>query len=58
MWEMLTCGAPPVQMLFDRVGPAGKNKLHDTLAGIVEQRFGTGPIRLTNVATVGSGVVN
>ncbi len=58
MWEMLTCGAPPVQMLFDRVGLAGKQKLHDTLAGMVEQRFGAGPIRLTNVATVGCGVVS
>lgn len=58
MWEMLTCGAPPVQMLFDRVGPAGKTKLHDTLGGIVEERFGAGPIRLTNVATVGCGVAS
>lgn len=58
MWEMLTCGAPPVQMLFDRVGPAGKNKLHDTLGGIIEQRFGASPIRLTNVATVGCGVAS
>lgn len=58
MWEMLTCGAPPVQMLFDRVGAEGKDKLHDTLGGIVEKRFGSGPIRLTNVATVGTGVAN
>jgi SAM-dependent methyltransferase len=58
MWEMLTCGAPPVQMLLDRVGPEGKNKLHDALAGIVDKRFGAGPIRLTNVATVGCGVAN
>jgi SAM-dependent methyltransferase len=58
MWEMLTCGAPPVQMLFNRVGPGGKTKLHDTLAGMVEKRFGTGPIRFTNLATVGCGVAN
>jgi len=57
MWAMLTAGAPPVQMLFDRVGPDGKGKLRDTLATIVEQRFGNGPIRLTNAATVGSGVL-
>lgn len=56
MWGMLTSGAPPVQMLFDRVGPEGKGKLRDTLAGIIEERFGAGPIRLTNVATVGMGV--
>lgn len=56
MWGMLTSGAPPVQMLFDRVGTEGKDKLRDTLAGIIEDRFGSGPIRLTNVATVGCGV--
>lgn len=56
MWGMLTSGAPPVQMLFDRVGPEGKGKLRDTLAGMIEERFGAGPIRLTNVATVGTGV--
>jgi len=58
MWGMLTSGAPPVQMLFDRVGPQGKGKVRDTLAGIIEQRFGSGPIHLTNVATVGSGHVS
>jgi len=58
MWEMLTSGAPPVQMLFNRVGPEGKGKLRDSLAGIIENRFGSGPIRLTNVATVGSGVAS
>ena len=58
MWGMLTSGAPPVQMLFDRVGPQGKGKVRDTLAGIIEQRFGSGPIHLTNVATVGSGRVS
>ena len=57
MWGMLTSGAPPVQMLFDRVGRQGKGKVRDTLAGIIEQRFGSGPIHLTNVATVGSGHV-
>jgi len=58
MWGMLTSGAPPVQMLFDRVGPQGKGKVRDTLAGIIEKRFGSGPIHLTNVATVGSGHVS
>jgi len=56
MWGMLTVGAPPVQMLFDRIGPDGKAKLRTTLADIVAQRFGSGLIRLTNVATVGCGV--
>ncbi len=58
MWGMFTAGAPPVQVLFDRIGPDGVTRLRDTLAEIVEQRFGGGPIRLTNVATIGSGVAS
>ncbi len=57
LWAMLTTGAPPVKLLLDRVGPAGRDKLRDTLAGIISQRYGSGPIRLTNTATVGSGRV-
>jgi SAM-dependent methyltransferase len=55
VWAMLTAGAPPVQVLFDQVGEAGRNRLRESLAQIVEQRFGGGPIRVTNVATVGWG---
>jgi hypothetical protein len=51
----LTVGAPPVQVLFDRVGAAGQSKLRDTLGEIVEKRFGSGPIATTNVATVAVG---
>ena len=40
-----------------RIGSQGKSKLRDTLAKIIEQRFGSGPFRVTNVATVGCGVV-
>jgi SAM-dependent methyltransferase len=55
LWRMMTVGAPPVQMLFDRLGPDGNAKVHDSLAGIVEKRFGSGPIVVNNVATVGVG---
>ena len=55
MWEMLTVGAPPVQMLLDRVGDEGRNRLRDGLRKLIDQRFGEGPIRTTNVATIGSG---
>ena len=55
IWLMLTAGAPPVQVLFDRIGPSGKERLRDELREIIEDRFGTGPIRMTNVATIGSG---
>ena len=55
MWSMLTAGAPPIQVLFDRIGPSGKERLRDQLQEIVEDRFGGGPITTTNVATLGSG---
>jgi len=55
MWGMLTVGAPPVQVLFDRIGPSGTERLHGQLREIVDERFGAGPITLTNVATLGSG---
>ena len=55
IWAMLTVGAPPVRLLFDRIGSAGQDHLRDVLAEIVEKRFGSGTIRLTNAATVGRG---
>lgn len=57
MWEMLTAGAPPVQVLFDRIGPSGQERLRDQMRELVDDRFGRDPIRLTNVATLGSGSV-
>jgi len=57
LWAMLTAGAPPTKMLFDRVGSEGKNRIHDALADIVERRFGSGSISMTNTATVGCGNV-
>lgn len=57
LWAMLTVGAPPVQVLLNRVGPDGRDRLRDVLGGIVEQRFGSGAIRLTNAATIGRGDV-
>lgn len=55
MWAMLTAGAPPLKVLFDRIGAAGERQLLDTLGEIVEERFGSGPITTTNVATVAVG---
>lgn len=56
-WRMMTVGAPPVKVMFERIGEAGKGRLRDTLAGILEDRFGAGPIRLNNTATLGVGFV-
>jgi len=57
LWAMVTTGAPPVKMLLEQAGAAGRTRLQDTLGRIVEQRFGGGPIQMTNVATVGRGNV-
>lgn len=56
-WRMMTVGAPPVEVLFDRLGPDGRARVREALAGLVEERFGRGPITLTNTATLGRGVV-
>lgn len=55
LWAMFTVGSPAVQVLFDRVGARGERRLRDALREIVEERFGTGPITTTNVATVAVG---
>jgi hypothetical protein len=52
---MLTVGAPPIEMIFDKVGADGKGRVHDALANIIEKRFGSGPISVSNTATIGSG---
>jgi SAM-dependent methyltransferase len=54
-WSFMTAGAPPIQVLFDQVGPAGKERVHEELRRIIDERFGGGPFTLTNVATLGSG---
>lgn len=55
LWSMLTVGAPPVQVMFDRIGHAGRDRLKASLYEAVEARWGDGPIRLANTATVGHG---
>jgi len=56
LWGMLTVGAPPVKVLFDRVGEAGKGEIKRALARIVQDRWGDGPMRLSNTATIGHGL--
>jgi SAM-dependent methyltransferase len=56
VWAMLTVGAPPIKMIFDKVGGDGINRIHDSLAHIIEKRYGSGPISLSNAATIGSGL--
>ena len=54
---MLSVAAPLVQALLDRVGPKGSRRVRDTLRRVVDERFGSGSIRLTNAGTVGRGTV-
>ena len=56
LWSMFTVGAPPIQILFNSVGIEGKKRIHDALAEIVENRFGSDPITTTNTATLGCGI--
>ena len=55
MWTMLTVGAPTVEVLFNRIGPSGRERLREQLREIIDERFSSGPIKVTNVATLGSG---
>lgn len=57
LWEMLTMGAPPVRALFERIGEAAVAKVRTAMREILAERFGNGPIRLRNVATIGTGLV-
>ena len=55
LWAMLTVGAPPIKLIFDKVGADGEDRLRDTLANIIEKRYGSGPISISNAATIGRG---
>lgn len=55
-WGMMTVGAPPARALLDRVGPEGASRIRDKLYEIAGERFGSGPIRFTNQATIGTGI--
>ena len=55
VWAMLTAGAPPIKRIFDNVGADGKIRIHDALADIIERRYGSGPVSMSNAATMGSG---
>jgi len=57
VWSMITAGAPPVKLLFDKVGEGGKARVHDALQEVVAERFGTGPVTLTNTAMIAAGTV-
>ena len=50
--------APPAKMLFDRIGEDGKSRVRDALEDIVQERYGGGPARFSNAATVGTATVS
>jgi len=56
LWDMVTSGAPPAQVLLGKIGDEGAKKVRETMNAMLDERFGDGPIRLRNVATVGTGV--
>ena len=55
IWAMLTVGALPIKMIFDKVGAEGKDRIRDALASIIEKRYGNSPISISNEATIGNG---
>jgi len=55
LWSMFTVGAPPVEFLFSKIGPEGEVKVKEALKGIVSEKFGDGPVTLSNTATVAYG---
>jgi len=57
LWGMLTIGAPPVKILFDQVGDEGIVRIREAMFEIIDKRYGSEPISLTNVATMGYGNV-
>ncbi len=57
LWAMLTAGAPPVEMLFQKLGSDGVDKVRDAMVEIVDEKFGNRTMTFTNVATVGVGTV-
>jgi len=56
MVEVFTTSAPPARLLLDSVGPVVAGRIRDAMRSILEERFGEGPISLSNSATVGVGV--
>lgn len=58
VWALMTSGAPPVQVLLDKVGPDGAARMRHHLGKILSERFGDGPIRMRNVATIGVGTAS
>lgn len=55
LWQMMTVGAPPVQVLLNQVGAMGQERLRDALSRVILERFGDGPITTYNTATVAFG---
>lgn len=58
MWSAMTSGAPPVKAIFAKIGDMGQEALRTALHEVVTDRFGDGPIRITNVATIGVGTAD
>jgi len=57
LWNLLTVGAPPVKILFDKLGDNGKVLIRKAMIEIIQERFGSDPIIMTNQATMGYGEV-
>ena len=55
IWGMLTSGARPVKMMFDKIGTEGKDKVFEALKEICATNYSEKQINLINTATIGVG---
>ena len=54
-WDLMRNGAPPGKVLFSRIGEDQARAVRDALFAILDERFGSGPLRLSAEATIGYG---
>lgn len=50
LWTIVSSAAPPMVALLQQLGPDVSARIRETLAGRLEERFGSGPMRLSNQA--------
>jgi ubiquinone/menaquinone biosynthesis C-methylase UbiE len=51
--EVFTVSAPPPRALFAAIGPEASERVRQALHDVLTERFGAGPVELSNTATLG-----
>ena len=50
--EIFVISAPPARAFFERIGPENQARVEDAMRDILSQRFGDGPVALSNTANI------